>query len=70
MAKSGLVCLLGSAGAMLVYRQSQVKAAGFDTFPKNTDDFLKLLKKLKENGTPVQDLHWAMPPVTASGVTG
>ena len=37
---------------MLVYRQSQVKAAGFDSFPKDTDGFLKLLKALKEKGTP------------------
>ena len=29
-----------------------VKAAGFDTFPKNTDDFLKMYKALKEKGTP------------------
>ena len=28
---------LGSAGAMIVYRESMVKAAGFDTFPKDTD---------------------------------
>jgi len=43
---------LGSAGAMLVYRQSHVKAAGFDTFPKDTTAFLALLKALKEKGTP------------------
>jgi multiple sugar transport system substrate-binding protein len=43
---------LGAAGSMMVYRESQVKAAGFDSFPKNTDDFLKLFKALKEKGTP------------------
>ena len=43
---------LGAAGAMLVYRQSQVKAAGFDSFPKDTDGFLALLKALKQKGTP------------------
>ena len=43
---------LGCAGSMMVYRQSQLKAAGFDAFPKNTDDFLKLLRALKEKGTP------------------
>src|SRR6195952_4601305 len=43
---------LGSAGSMMVYRTSMVKAAGFDTFPKNTDDFLKMFKALKEKGTP------------------
>ena len=43
---------LGSAGAMMVYRQSHVKAAGFDSFPKDTDGFLKMMKALKEKGTP------------------
>jgi multiple sugar transport system substrate-binding protein len=43
---------LGVAGVCMVYRQSQVKAAGFDTFPKDTDGFLKLCKALKEKGTP------------------
>src|SRR3954447_14545392 len=35
---------LGSAGSMMVYRESQLKAAGFDSFPKTTDDFLKMAK--------------------------
>ena len=43
---------LGASGSLIVYRESMVKAAGFDTFPKNTDDFLKLYKALKEKGTP------------------
>jgi multiple sugar transport system substrate-binding protein len=43
---------LGCAGNAIVYRQSHVKAAGFDTFPKDTDGFLKLMKALKEKGTP------------------
>ncbi|MBV8031807.1 MAG: extracellular solute-binding protein [Betaproteobacteria bacterium] len=43
---------LGAAGSMMVYRESQVKAAGFDSFPKNTDDFLKMMKALKDKGTP------------------
>ena len=43
---------LGAAGAMMVYRQSHLKAAGFDAFPKDTDGFLKMLKALKEKGTP------------------
>jgi len=29
-----------------------VKAAGFDTFPKNTNDFLKMFQALKAKGTP------------------
>ena len=43
---------LGAAGSMLVYRQSHVKAAGFDGIPKDTAGFLKLLQALKEKGTP------------------
>src|SRR6476659_6102414 len=43
---------LGAAGSMMVYRESQVKAAGFDSFPKDTDGFLKMMKALKEKNTP------------------
>ncbi len=43
---------LGAAGNYLVYRESMVKAAGFDSFPKDTDSFLKLLKALNGKGTP------------------
>ncbi len=43
---------LGAAGAMMVYRQSMVKAVGFDSFPKTTDDFLKMMKALHAKGTP------------------
>ena len=43
---------LGVAGVCMVYRQSAVKAAGFDSFPKDTDGFLKLCKALKDKGTP------------------
>ncbi len=43
---------LGAAGSMIVYRESQVKAAGFDSFPKDTDTFLKMMQALKAKGTP------------------
>src|SRR5439155_12810424 len=43
---------LGCAGNAIVYRESQVKAAGFTSFPKDMDGFLKLMKALKEKGTP------------------
>lgn len=42
----------GAAGNALVYRDSQVKAAGFNTFPKDTDGFLKLMQALKAKNTP------------------
>jgi multiple sugar transport system substrate-binding protein len=50
--KKWLGIALGAAGSMLVYRQSQIKAAGFDAVPKDTAGFLAMLKALKEKGTP------------------
>ncbi|MDX1542270.1 MAG: extracellular solute-binding protein, partial [Geminicoccaceae bacterium] len=41
------------SGNLINYRQSMVQAAGFEQFPDNTDDMLKLAQKLKENGTPM-----------------
>src|SRR3954464_3396588 len=41
---------LGAAGSMIVYRSSGVKSAGLDTFPKNTDDFLKMCQALHAKG--------------------
>jgi multiple sugar transport system substrate-binding protein len=43
---------LGATGSMMVYRESHVKAAGFNTFPTDTGGFLKMMKALKEKGTP------------------
>ncbi len=43
---------LGSAGSMMVYRESVLKSAGFDAFPKTTDDFLKMAKAVKDKGMP------------------
>jgi len=43
---------LGAAGSMMVYRESALKAAGFTSFPKDTDNFLKMMKALKDKGTP------------------
>jgi len=43
---------LGVAGVCMVYRESHMKAAGFDSFPKDTDGFMKLCKALKDKGTP------------------
>ena len=43
---------LGCAGNCIVYRESQMKAAGFNAFPRDTDGFLKLMRALKEKGTP------------------
>ena len=42
----------GRAGGCLIYRDSHVKAAGFEEFPKDTAGFLKLCQALKEKGTP------------------
>src|SRR5437868_4761942 len=43
---------LGSAGSMMVYRQSMLKAAGYDAFPKDTTGFLAMMKALHAKGTP------------------
>lgn len=40
------------SGNYINYRISQVKAAGFDSVPEDTDGFLELMKALKANGTP------------------
>lgn len=42
----------GIVGNALVYRQSQLKAAGFDAVPKDTAGFLKLCQALQQKGTP------------------
>jgi multiple sugar transport system substrate-binding protein len=43
---------LGSGGNAMNYRESQMRAAGFKEFPRDTDGFLKLCTQLKKNGTP------------------
>jgi multiple sugar transport system substrate-binding protein len=43
---------LGAAGSMMVYRESMLKAAGYNAFPKTTGDFLKMMQALKAKGTP------------------
>ena len=43
---------MGAAGACLTYRESAMKAAGFETFPKDTAGFLKLCQGLKAKGLP------------------
>lgn len=43
---------LGAAGNALVYRTSMLKAAGFNSVPKDLDGFLRMMKALKDKGTP------------------
>ncbi|AMO24479.1 ABC transporter substrate-binding protein [Ramlibacter solisilvae] len=43
---------LGGTGSMIVYRDSMLKAAGFNAVPRDTDGFLRMFKALKEKGTP------------------
>jgi multiple sugar transport system substrate-binding protein len=57
---------LGAAGNCMVYRTSHMKAAGFDSFPKDMDGFLKLCKALKEKGTPA---GFALGNATGDGNT-
>lgn len=57
---------LGAAGNAMVYRDSHVKAAGFNEFPKDTDGFLKLCQALKAKGTPA---GFALGNATGDGNT-
>ncbi len=43
---------MGAGASAIVYRASQVKAAGFDGIPRDTEGFLKLCQALKAKGTP------------------
>ncbi|MDQ2695546.1 MAG: ABC transporter substrate-binding protein [Pseudomonadota bacterium] len=43
---------LGALGTCIVYRDSHVKAAGFEEFPGDTDGFLRLCQTLARNGHP------------------
>lgn len=43
------LCAIGNA---ICYRDSHMKAAGFEEFPTDTEGFLKLCTALKEKGTP------------------
>jgi multiple sugar transport system substrate-binding protein len=44
---------MGSAGTRMVYRKSAMMAAGFDAFPKDLPNFLKLCQGMKAKGMPV-----------------
>ena len=44
--------MMGAAGNALVYRESAIKAAGFETVPQDMGGFLKLCQALKAKGTP------------------
>lgn len=43
---------LGGTGSMMVYRDSLLKAAGVNAFPRDTDGFLRMFQALKAKGTP------------------
>jgi len=48
------LCAIGNA---IVYRDSHMKAAGFNEFPKDTAGFLELCKALQAKGTPAGFPH-------------
>jgi multiple sugar transport system substrate-binding protein len=50
--KKWVAIMMGAAGNAVVYRESHVKAAGFDTVPRDMAGFLKLCQALKAKGTP------------------
>ena len=57
---------LGCAGNTFVYRISQMKEAGFETFPRDTAGFLKLCQALKAKSHPV---GFALGNATGDGNT-
>ncbi|MEO8674415.1 MAG: extracellular solute-binding protein [Casimicrobiaceae bacterium] len=50
--KRWVAIMMGAAGNAIVYRESAIKAAGFDTVPRDLAGFLKLCQALKAKGTP------------------
>ena len=50
--KKWVAIMMGAAGNAFVYRESHVKAAGFDTVPRDMAGFLKLCQALKARETP------------------
>ncbi len=50
--KKWLGIALGAAGSYMVFRSSMIKAAGYDSFPKDTNGFLAMMKALHAKGTP------------------
>jgi multiple sugar transport system substrate-binding protein len=50
--KKWVAIMMGAAGNAIVYRDSHVKAAGFDAVPNDLAGFLKLCQALKAKGTP------------------
>lgn len=48
------LCAIGNA---LCYRDSHVKAAGFETVPEDTEGFLELCRAMQANGTPAGFPH-------------
>ena len=65
-AKGWIAIPMGAAGNCLVYRESQLKAAGFDAVPKDMPGFLKLCQALKQKDTPV---GFALGNATGDGNT-
>lgn len=44
--------MMGASGNAIVYRESALKAAGFDSFPRDMAGFLKVCQAMKAKGTP------------------
>jgi len=51
--KEWIALPIGANGGAMVYRKSHMQAAGFDSFPTTTDNYLKFAKAMHAKGTPV-----------------
>ena len=65
--KKWVAIMMGAAGNAIVYRESAIKAAGFDAVPRDMAGFLKLCQALKAKGTPSPASRSATPPATRAG---
>jgi multiple sugar transport system substrate-binding protein len=51
--KKWVAIMMGAAGNALVYRESAIKAAGFETVPRDMAGFLKLCQAMKAKNQPL-----------------
>ncbi len=68
--KGWIAIPMGAAGNCIVYRESHMKAAGFNEFPKDLAGFLKLCQGLKEKGSLMIVPSSALDSMNIGGLSG
>ena len=69
-ARSGSACRSACAGAMMVYRESMLKAAGFDSVPEGHRRLPDAVQGAARTRARPAAWRSATPPATAAGRTG